>query len=349
MKKITLALAMLVITSCLYAQQDDFSDNERVNYIQPSPEAATLINSVNNAVDLYTGTLHVDVPLYTLKTKSFTIPVGLNYAATGLKVQELAGLAGAGFSIKGGGAITRVVRGLPDEDDKGYSHANGIGHKLSGTLTIEEADQVLRGEMDGEPDLFYFSVPGASGKFVLDHTGKSVLMPYQDITIQPEIGPKSSSNNQWVIKMPNGDSYTFGTYDGTTDVDYTSSKHPYRSEPVEFISTWHLKQMVSSITNDEVTFQYLNGMVTTVTQYHQDISDVTDNSEMNCTNGDLPISTGVRDINTIVTTTPKYLWKVKANKTTVTFDYGSVRSDYPNQSGDYLRKILVSYTGKSPT
>ncbi|MGD1842457.1 MAG: hypothetical protein ACFB0B_16435, partial [Thermonemataceae bacterium] len=341
-KKLLLLLVAMLVVSFLRAQYQ-FSNSENVNYTQPSPEAATLIKGVNKDVDLYTGTLQVDIPLYTLNTKSFTIPVGLSYTATGLKVQEIGGLAGEGFSVKGGGAITRIVRGLPDEAETGYCHPSGIGYKMSSTLTVEEADQVLRGEMDGEPDLFYFNVPGASGKFVLDHTGKPVLMPYQDITIQPGIGPKSGNNNQWVIKMPNGNSYTFGVYEGATDVDRTSTKYPFKSEPVEFVSTWHLKRIHSAITDDEVIFYYTEAQPTTFTQYHQDISDVVENIEQNCFHNNIPTTTGIRDLNTVITTESELLSQIVTNHIRINFEYFSGRLDYENKVGYALDRIIVEY------
>ena len=77
-------------------------------------------------VDEYTGTAQVSIPLYALSSQSTAIPITVDYAdGRGVPVQEYATQVGLGWQLNAGGSISRVVRGLPDEELNGYL---GIGN-----------------------------------------------------------------------------------------------------------------------------------------------------------------------------------------------------------------------------
>ena len=71
-------------------------------------------NNVAGA-SLYTGTLRLSIPLFTYHDADFDIPLSLDYATNGFRPNIMTGLVGHEWSLGLGGAITRTVRGLPDE------------------------------------------------------------------------------------------------------------------------------------------------------------------------------------------------------------------------------------------
>src|SRR5690606_24939082 len=57
--------------------------------ISPSPEAAALGRYGNMPVSLFTGTPNITIPLYELKGNSLSLPISLNYDASGFRPEEL--------------------------------------------------------------------------------------------------------------------------------------------------------------------------------------------------------------------------------------------------------------------
>lgn len=57
----------------------------------------------------------MDVPIYTLQGKELKVPIGLQYTSNGIKLDEIAGVAGLGWRLSAGGCITRTVMDMPDE------------------------------------------------------------------------------------------------------------------------------------------------------------------------------------------------------------------------------------------
>ncbi|MEQ9468200.1 MAG: PKD domain-containing protein [Ekhidna sp.] len=146
MKKI-LTLITVLITFSISAQ------------VMPSPDAASMIKGINTPVSLYNGTMSVSLPLYEAKANNgAVVPVALQYnGGGGIRVAEVAGVAGLGWHLQAGGSITRVVQDQPDE------HA-----KFTTNINYETVSSVAHGrrEFDFQKDLFFFSFPGGGGKFI---------------------------------------------------------------------------------------------------------------------------------------------------------------------------------------
>ena len=72
----------------------------------PSPNATAFARYAENPVGLYTGSVDVKIPLYTLPaTRGVSVPIGLSYAKGGIKVDEVASDVGLGWVLNGGGVI----------------------------------------------------------------------------------------------------------------------------------------------------------------------------------------------------------------------------------------------------
>jgi len=71
--------------------------------------------SISNEVDLYTGTNYVAIPLYSATARGLIIPLSVGYVASGIKVRQIAGPIGLGWSLNAGGCIRRLTRGIPDD------------------------------------------------------------------------------------------------------------------------------------------------------------------------------------------------------------------------------------------
>ncbi|MBC7919870.1 MAG: hypothetical protein H7Z75_02150 [Ferruginibacter sp.] len=115
--RLWLTLSYLFSSACLWAQTGGNAASELPKVIPPSPEAAALGKYGALPVGLYTGVPSISVPLYEIKGRRLTLPVSLNYHASGVRVDEVASWVGLGWTLNAGGVITRSVKGMPDEQD----------------------------------------------------------------------------------------------------------------------------------------------------------------------------------------------------------------------------------------
>ena len=99
MKKI-LYLLLTLFGCTLLANGQDF---------KPGQQAQGILESKNVTVDHATGTFHYRVPLYTLKSGAFELPVTLDYTARGVRVDDQPGPVGYNWTLNTGGVVTRTV------------------------------------------------------------------------------------------------------------------------------------------------------------------------------------------------------------------------------------------------
>jgi hypothetical protein len=225
--------------------------------LPPSPTPASLINQGKESVSMYTGTLSFSIPVYNLKSRSLSLPINLSYTGSGIKVNDIGSWVGLGWSLNAGGVVSRVMRGLPDEYDgnmdlkgrtrpaKGwlnpevrgnttldlldyYSSTNANGRANVIEFSNKTGDYVYGGAnpkaWDTEPDEFFFSFGGYSGKFIFDKDGNIQIIPAQNLKISRVITPQSTLGSparsreitSFEITTSEGVVYTFGNINATT-------------------------------------------------------------------------------------------------------------------------------------
>ncbi|MEC5143655.1 hypothetical protein [Chitinophaga sp. 212800010-3] len=84
--------------------------------IPPSPEIASITRYGLYPVTMFNGLPGISIPIYNVNIRGFSLPISLDYHASGIKVDDLASWVGLGWNINAGGAITRTVMGVPDDD-----------------------------------------------------------------------------------------------------------------------------------------------------------------------------------------------------------------------------------------
>lgn len=301
------------------------------DYIPPSPNAYGLMSAVNTSVNLYTGTAQINLPLTSISGRKLSVPITLNYNASGVKVQDVPGWVGTGWSLDAGGVITRIVRGLPDEEANGFCGSNNIGEKVNETITSTYLSKVVSQEWDSEPDLFYFNFLNKKGRFILDETGTPVLLPYSNLKITP--GICTSGSDTWVITDENGVKYTFGVGETTSyKVRDESSK--------SFVSSWYLSEVRTANDEDVITFDYASALPVSYSYYIQEYVQKVYQSNA------LGEGCGLYDANTknknldITLVSPRYLKSISSVSGKVTF-YKSARADFLSPTGLKLDRIVV--------
>lgn len=147
-----------------------------------SPTAAQLGEYGDIPVSLFTGIPQVEIPLYELKTGGHVLPISISYHGGGVRLEQMPGWTGLGWSLHAGGCVTRIVKDLPDE------YCNGGDTMRSGrmpsrfqadTMNLSSASSLaLYAELnvnghsvyygDTEADEFRFDFLGYHGKFYWD-------------------------------------------------------------------------------------------------------------------------------------------------------------------------------------
>lgn len=158
---------------------------------------------VDIPVGHFTGTPAISIPIHTLREGPLQVPVSVNYHGGGIRASEAASWVGLGWSLNAGGVISRTVLGIPDESTNGGYLNNTHHDDLSDPAVL---DNINAGLVDGEPDLFTFSFPGGSGKFVINHTLNTITQfPKSDLRIEatPDV-------EEFTITTPDGTRYLFG-------------------------------------------------------------------------------------------------------------------------------------------
>ena len=196
-----------------------------------NPNVASLGKYTDIPINLSTGVPSISVPIHTITEGNLSLPVSLNYHASGVKVNEVASWVGLGWSLSAGGSISRTILGLPDDDtgSRGFfynSFRNRANSGLTSGLTSSELTSVNDNNLDTEADLFSFNFNGNSGKFFFDQQGKCQIIPKQDIKIllrtasYPngiEIVDKFKQDliDAFTIITPDGTKYYFDTFEDT--------------------------------------------------------------------------------------------------------------------------------------
>jgi hypothetical protein len=239
--------------------------------IPPSPEAASLGKYGDIQVGPYTGSPNISIPIYTIQIRDASLPINLNYHASGIKVEEEASWVGLGWTLQSGGVITRTVRGLDDLLDgiaaKGYVYSN---QAVTDQPTKTYLNDVCYKRIDSEPDVFYFNFAGSSGKFYLSRKEESPSGKIQARLLSNNEKIRISydeSNSKWTIWTKDGTQYVFGTKEytktwigsGSGTIVYTAPSTEETQKKI--ISSWYLDRIISP-TREEISFVYTDANAT---------------------------------------------------------------------------------------
>ena len=203
-------------------------------------------------VNLVTGSPQVSIPLYTLEYAGMTLPISLEYDASGVKVESIASSVGLNWSLNLGGNVSRIVKGAPDEGPNnglvypqsnfpldGFYRNYGLSN-LNSSLAAYNTNAITavdvcgnfqssqtslrmmeygkwiqdsnNGSKDSQPDLFYFSTPEGGSKFVFNEQRQIVYLENTDYIIKEDFVPNYFRT--WTATSPSGIKYKYGLITG---------------------------------------------------------------------------------------------------------------------------------------
>lgn len=207
------------------------------NIIPSSPESSSLGKYGSYPVSPYTGVPSISIPLYELKAGEISLPISLNYHASGIRVDDISSWVGLGWSLNAGGCISVETRGRPDILPKEYDengnpyemnvypriHSVTFNEFLDDDVCIKEyiSFENIEGlaetnNTDSEPDIYNYNVGNFSGQFLMTEDRKIKFIKNND-------GIKASfiaSDTSFKFIDKNGKIYMFKNKEITAETKY---------------------------------------------------------------------------------------------------------------------------------
>ena len=253
--------------------------------IPPSPTAASLGAYGEVGVSYYTGLPDISIPLYEAQGRSISLPISLQYNASGTKVAENASWVGLGWSLSAGGVITRTVRGLDDfkdngDDGMGYYYAPAFPSVKDyifpdrPTLSYDKLyfSGLANGRYDAEADVYNYNFGSYAGKFVLGKqqaNGAPVFLDEQNNLQIVCLNPSRGVAGDWLITDPKGYQYLFAAQEQSSTYTYASNSEEaandiafanltYQPDRATITTAWYLSS-ITAPTGEVMQFEYSRG------------------------------------------------------------------------------------------
>ncbi len=198
---------LLLLTTFVCAQNSAETDiSKNISKISPpTPEAYKFATYGNLPIGLFTGATNFNIPLTAFTSGNLSIPISLNYASNGIKIDDMNGSVGLGWTFINAGIITRVIRDIADENDT-FDHGdvpdiNSLGmndQTVKDYLSVSDTNG-----FDSEPDLYMANFAGKNIKFVIDRSGNIKQLEKTSCKIE-------GAGSGFVITSEDGVKYIFG-------------------------------------------------------------------------------------------------------------------------------------------
>jgi YD repeat-containing protein len=267
MKRILIASIGVMCMLTTFGQLETQNQKNISNITPPSPEAASLGKYVEIPVGYYTGTPEISLPLANIKQGGLSVPVSISYHASGIRVEEFANWTGAGWTLNAGGAVTRVIKGLPDDKSDQQSFQNLaaqytyeylIGGPVQGSdprgVVLRD---IYKGCADAEPDLFLFNFNGYSGKMMFNWNGQLVVSCTKPVKVADVRGTDGYANRiiGWNITTEDGTLYKFRDVEKSL-ARFNNSIGGDCRNAVGANSSWFITEIADVNNENKIFFEY---------------------------------------------------------------------------------------------
>lgn len=242
-----------------------------------SPPSATSYNFAtygNVKLSNNSGSLTHNIPLYTIKEKDIEMPISLTYSSNGVRVDEMAGVAGVGWSLNAGGVITCVLRDKPDETTPFWQLEPTDFTLQDGAAAVDIVKN--SSSVDTQRDWYYFNINGLSGAFYKDQQGDK----YKYIVDSEDyVEIKTIAGGAFIVTDGKGYTYTLSEIERSTT--YNSSPGMDIPTRIGYNSAWYLTEIKSPSNNIlKISYiknhaHYISGESLSVTYTNIDIKYLT--------------------------------------------------------------------------
>lgn len=211
---------LLSLIFCGFVLSTHAQNSGQDSYVKfQAPTVASFMKYIDHPVGLFHGNPEISHLLYTLKDGAVELPITLQYNASGIKVTEEASQVGLGWNLSAGGMIVQNAVGkLDKEEDYNITYISDYpqgsfpayinSFNRLGDILKYETYYKKATESRLQPDVFYFSFPGGSGKFFIDYRDGSA---HQIDASRPLKIENMGGYEQWQITTEDGTQHHFGS------------------------------------------------------------------------------------------------------------------------------------------
>lgn len=204
------------------------------------------------SVDEYTGTAKIDFSLFKYRNSNTGLQheLTLGYDAHGVKVDNQASWCGQNWSMNLGGMIVREIKGLPDEDVRGFNNLPAVPTSFNPYDTVL-LGQYLVDSLDGQFDIYHYNAGNAAGSFVIGKNGQIEGIPQTNVKIEKEFPVATFPNCHsyfFKITLENGTCYHFSTFN-CADIHYVDGITNSSTQ-------WYLTKIVAPFNQDSIILNY---------------------------------------------------------------------------------------------
>jgi YD repeat-containing protein len=276
---------LLILITTFFTQIIFGQVNTDLRPIIKSPEVSKFEQYMNMPVNLVSGAQQINIPIYTLEYGGMSLPISLDYDASGVKVEEIASSVGLKWTLNVGGVLSRIVKGAPDEgapfafpksnydldgfyQDGGLSKLESQINKNNGPEPLGKngawglfLEDISNGYKDTQPDLFYFSTPEGGVKFVFDDLKNVVYTENTDFVVKEDF--LSNFFRSWTATSPNGNKYKFGLdtglWDGTNNfIERTAVYSVGENSTNKMVcNSWFLSEISNYVNDKKIIISYI--------------------------------------------------------------------------------------------
>ena len=335
----------------IYMQND-------VNIIPTTPQASALGSFSNRGINGATGTPIITVPIYTLEEDGVSLPIYLSYDASGIRLEDISTEVGLKWNLNFGGAVSRVIRGLPDDDFQGgwFNYSGNGFPETSWNNQMhcyqQKMEDIVNNFVDVIPDLFSYTIGDKTNTFFFqkDRTIKKTIA--DDIKL---VANWYKNNDKYTIAgftlTDNmGIEYTYYNYNATTAIQTTISASSNPSFPTngqprtgEGVVEWKLEK-ITTRNNKTIKFKYISHSIEYTMQNNQTRRYRGTQSSLISYNTKYTINTWLPDEiytdNILIkfnygTENNAYVWKKKLTGITITFKDTGYQKNFTLNYGTY--------------
>lgn len=229
-------------------QAQETSDLTDVHFYPPS--AVSMMKYIDYPVSHRTGIPEISIPLYTVRSGSLELPVNLSFHLDDFtRVNQLAGAAGAGWSLSCDMQVSRIINGVDDLKTTGYLHTGISKPDITSTTLVRSTTDRMRllwrKGADEDPDRFYYKLLNGGGSFYIERElGPKTVPVTGDRIVFDELGTET-----FVITGTDGTIYRF-----SSAVADTASEIP---SDIKSKTAWKCTEIESADGGSSITFSYL--------------------------------------------------------------------------------------------
>ncbi|MBK1898282.1 hypothetical protein [Chryseobacterium paridis] len=264
-----IAAFFIIATQFYFAQQAADVQNNKFNLTIKSPDASQLSKHIDVPTTTHTGTVGIDIPIYNIKVDNYTLPISLKYHASGVKVKEVASKVGLGWSLSIGGiSLSKQIINI---EDRGFipvinqadwsfqpndrtSSDYSLANQITGFNAADPSNPFSALKRDSQPDIFSYSIPGSSGDFHLDSSGRPVKIGETSVKIE---------KSPFVLTDDSGNKYYFSGGNQTRTI---GGAVPLPSDIA--VTDYVINKIVLS-NGKEIRFEYLSAAYQYLSSYYK--------------------------------------------------------------------------------